>query len=176
MRRRWPFCAQSTDLNLGQAHCVALRAWTLDLWLEITKTRKFVIQDFKELSEFITEGHVLPGTAWGGFSPLVKLRLLNPETADFWWAREGPRDQICATLSVYEAEGLQRRTERNGGGIEKFTPSTTPSPKRNQLERSFLFHQLCVFISSWFGTWCTYAKALMSAIVQGKKENKKRTL
>ncbi len=35
---------QSTDMNLEQTHCLASRAPTLDLWLEITKIRKFVIQ------------------------------------------------------------------------------------------------------------------------------------
>jgi hypothetical protein len=28
---------QTTDVNLGQAHCLASRAQTLDLWLEITE-------------------------------------------------------------------------------------------------------------------------------------------
>jgi hypothetical protein len=37
---------QTTDMDLGQAHCLASRAPTLDLWLEITKSRKFVIQGF----------------------------------------------------------------------------------------------------------------------------------
>jgi hypothetical protein len=34
-RKRW--------MNLGQVHCLASRALTLDLWLEITKSGKFVI-------------------------------------------------------------------------------------------------------------------------------------
>jgi hypothetical protein len=37
---------QTTDVNLGQAHCLASQAPTLDLWLEITKSRKFVMQGF----------------------------------------------------------------------------------------------------------------------------------
>ncbi len=39
-------CAQTTDMNLGQAHCLASRAPTLDLCLEITRSRTFVIQGF----------------------------------------------------------------------------------------------------------------------------------
>jgi hypothetical protein len=34
------------NLLLGQAHYLALRASTLDLWLEITKSRKSVIRRF----------------------------------------------------------------------------------------------------------------------------------
>jgi hypothetical protein len=30
---------QTTDIKLGQTHCLALRAPTLDLWPEITKSR-----------------------------------------------------------------------------------------------------------------------------------------
>jgi hypothetical protein len=38
--------AQATAIKIEQAHCLALRAPTPDLWLEITKSRKFVIQGF----------------------------------------------------------------------------------------------------------------------------------
>ncbi len=37
---------QTTDMNLGQVHCLAWRAPTLVLCLEITKSRKFVIHGF----------------------------------------------------------------------------------------------------------------------------------
>jgi hypothetical protein len=44
--------ARTTDTNLGQAHCLGVRAPTLDLGLEITKRRKFVIQGFVWITEF----------------------------------------------------------------------------------------------------------------------------
>jgi hypothetical protein len=43
---------QTTDMNLGQAHCVASWAPTFDLWLEITKSSKFVIQGFIWITKF----------------------------------------------------------------------------------------------------------------------------
>jgi hypothetical protein len=43
---------QNTDMNLGQSHCFASRAPTLDLWLEITKIRKFVIQGCIWITKF----------------------------------------------------------------------------------------------------------------------------
>jgi hypothetical protein len=39
-------------VNLGHAHCLAYRATTLDLWLEITKSRKFVIEGFVWITKF----------------------------------------------------------------------------------------------------------------------------
>ncbi len=46
------FLPRTTVINLGNAHCLALRAPTLDLWLEITKSRKFVIQVFIWIKKF----------------------------------------------------------------------------------------------------------------------------
>jgi hypothetical protein len=43
---------QTIDMNPGQAHCLALRATTLDLWLEIAKSREFVIQGFIWITNF----------------------------------------------------------------------------------------------------------------------------
>ncbi len=44
--------ALTTDMNLGHARCLASRAPTIDLWLEITKTKKFVIQGFNWIAKF----------------------------------------------------------------------------------------------------------------------------
>jgi hypothetical protein len=41
-----------TDTNLGTAHCLASRAPTLELWLVITSSRKFVIQVFVWITKF----------------------------------------------------------------------------------------------------------------------------
>ncbi len=44
----WLFFPQTTDANLGQAHCLLLRALSLDLFsLEITKSKKFLFQTNK---------------------------------------------------------------------------------------------------------------------------------
>jgi hypothetical protein len=44
--------ASIKDMDLGQAHCLASRAPTLELWLEITTSRKFVIQGFIWIKKF----------------------------------------------------------------------------------------------------------------------------
>ncbi len=44
--------SQTTDMHLGRAHCLASRAPTLDLWLEITKKWKFVSQGSSELQNY----------------------------------------------------------------------------------------------------------------------------
>ncbi len=46
---------RTTDMNLVQIHCLALRAPTLDLWLEITQNRKFVIQGFIWNTKFLSQ-------------------------------------------------------------------------------------------------------------------------
>ncbi len=43
---------QTTDMNLGQVHCLSLRAPILDLWLVITENRKFVVQGFIWMTKF----------------------------------------------------------------------------------------------------------------------------
>jgi hypothetical protein len=48
----WVTKLQTTDVTLGQAHCLALRAPTLDLLLEITESRKFVIQGYIWITKF----------------------------------------------------------------------------------------------------------------------------
>jgi hypothetical protein len=50
----WSYCCnpQTTAMNLGKAHCLALRALTLDLFQEITKGRKSVIQGFIWITKF----------------------------------------------------------------------------------------------------------------------------
>jgi hypothetical protein len=45
-----PVDAQTTDL--GQTHYLALRAPTLDLWLEIAKSGKFLLQEFIWITKF----------------------------------------------------------------------------------------------------------------------------
>jgi hypothetical protein len=44
--------SQATDMNLAQAHCLTTRAPTPDFWLEITKSRMFVIQGFVWITKF----------------------------------------------------------------------------------------------------------------------------
>jgi hypothetical protein len=43
---------QTTDTNLGKDHCLALRAPTLALCIEITKSSMFVIQGFIWITKF----------------------------------------------------------------------------------------------------------------------------
>jgi hypothetical protein len=43
---------QTTNMNLGQTHCLVSQATTLDLWLENTKIRTFVIQGYHLNTEF----------------------------------------------------------------------------------------------------------------------------
>jgi hypothetical protein len=44
--------AQTTFTNRGQAHCFASRTPTLDLWLEVAKSRKLVIEGFVKIPKF----------------------------------------------------------------------------------------------------------------------------
>jgi hypothetical protein len=51
---------QTTDKVLKQAHCLPLREPTLDLWMEITKSRKFVIQRFISNTKFYSRFYFSP--------------------------------------------------------------------------------------------------------------------
>jgi hypothetical protein len=44
--------SQTTDMNIGKAHCLALWAPTLYFWFEITKSRKFVLQGIIWITQF----------------------------------------------------------------------------------------------------------------------------
>ncbi len=54
-KKREGLNAQTTDMNLGQAQCLASWAPTSDLWLEITRSRKFVIQVFTWITKFLSQ-------------------------------------------------------------------------------------------------------------------------
>ncbi len=106
-RKILQFLEWTTDMNLGQAHCPASRAPTLDLWIASTKFKKFVIQGFNMNYEnlisnsFLTEKQMRAVVRKGFAHHSVKLTLLAKSSRWDWFQKVFPAMKSSIRLNHF---------------------------------------------------------------------------